>query len=221
MDSPLTEEATRVVFQLADLRGLWTVFTEPISLQEVSLPNLAILDIEYYRGHGWLRQFRGTTFSKLTEVTFHAECQQVGDFLEAFEHFALATSASAVLSHFRFRASLAWNPSYSSLLAFKQLKELNLEFSCHDGCSSFIDEKTLVTLAQAMPKLEILKLGKAPCEVLGFVTIHGLVALAHHCRGVSRLCVHFRTNTHFQWISVLSKIVPFLSLHSSITDTAS
>ena len=195
VDSPLTEEARRVVFQLPNLRGLWTVFTEPVLLPEVSLPNLTTLDIEYHRDHDWLRGFRGTTFSKLTEVTFHAECQQVGDFLEAFEDFALATPASAVLSRFKFHTSLAWDPNYYSLLAFKQLKELNLEFCCHDDCFSCIDDEILVTLAQAMPKLEILKLGKAPCEVLGDVTIHGLIALAHHCRDISRLRVHFRTNS--------------------------
>ena len=204
VDSPLTEEAYRVIFRLPNLRALWTVFTKPVSLPDVSLPALVSLDIEYHHDHAWLERFRGVTFSKLTEVTFHAKCQQVGAFLEAFEQLALATSASAGLSCFSFHTFLAWNPSYYSLLAFKQLKELNLEFSCHGGCSSSIDDEILVTLAQAMPKLKILQLGKAPCQVPGGVTIHGLIALSHHCRDISKLRVHFRTNNLIEALNVAS-----------------
>ncbi|KAF9786390.1 hypothetical protein BJ322DRAFT_1108246 [Thelephora terrestris] len=195
VDSSLTEEARKVVFQLPNLSGLWTVFTEPIPPPEVSLPNLTSLDIEYHHDHAWLEGFHGTTFSKLTEVTFHAEPHEVGAFLEAFEHFALATSASAVLSHFRFHTSLAWSPSYYSLLGFKQLIELVVEFSCDDGCSSWLDDEILITLAQAMPQLEILQLGKAPCQVPSNVTVHGLIALAHHCLKLTKLCVHFQTDS--------------------------
>ena len=195
VDSPLTEEATRVVLQLPNLRGLWAIFTGSIPLPEVSLPNLTTLDIRYHHDHSWLGGFHGTTFSKLTEVSFHAESQQVGAFLEAFESFALATSASTVLSRFKLHTSLAWSPNYYSLLAFKQLKELLLEFSCHVGCSSFIEDETLVALAQAMPKLEILQLGKTPCQAPSSVSIHGLIALAHHCLNLSKLCVHFQTDS--------------------------
>ena len=51
VDSALTEEANRVLFQLPNLRSLWTVFAEPIPLPDVSLPNLTDLDIEYYHDH--------------------------------------------------------------------------------------------------------------------------------------------------------------------------
>ena len=195
VDSTLTKEATQVVCQLPKLCGLWMVITESTSLPEVSLLNLTELDIEYHRGHDWLRRLHGMSFSKLTEVTFHAECQQVGAFLEAFEDFAIATSASAVLAGFEFYTSCPWNPNYRSLLGFKQLKVLILEFSCRDGCSSSIDDETLITLVQAILKQVTLKLGRAPCQVSGGVTIHGLIALAHHCRDISKLRVHFRTNS--------------------------
>ena len=183
---------------------------EPTSLPEVTLPNLTELDIEYHRDHDWLRGLHGMTFSKLTEVTLHAECQQVGAFLEAFEEFALATSVSAVLSCFEFFTSCSWNPNYRSILAFQRLKELILEFSCHDGCSSSVDDDVLVTLAQAMPKLVTLKLGKAPCAVSGGITIHGLIALIHHCRDISTLRVHFRTNSLVEALTVADEVAPSL-----------
>ena len=195
VDSPLTEEATRVVFQLQELLGLWVVFTESTSLPKMSLPNLTALTIEYHRDHDWLQGFHGMTFSKLTEVIFQAECQQVGAFLEAFEEFALVTSVSAVLSSFQFYTPCSWNPSYHSLLTFKQLKELVLEFSCDNGCSSRTDDEALIALAEAMPMLEVLRLGDAPCQVPGNVTIRGLIALARGCPDLSTLRVHFQPNS--------------------------
>ena len=195
VDSALTEEASRVVYRLPHLRRLSSVFREPPSLPEVSLPNLTLLDVEYHHDHSWLRAFHGATLSKLAEVTFRAECEHIGGFLEAFENVALATSASATLSKFEFYTSCPWNPNYHSLLSFKQLKELVIEFSCDNGCCSRVDDGIITTLAQAMPKLEILELGRAPCHVPSNVTVQGLIALAHHCIGLSRLCIHFQTDS--------------------------
>jgi len=195
VDSVLTEGASRVAYRLPNLRGLRSVFTEPTSLPAVSLPNLTKLDIEYHHDHYWLRAFKGATLSNLTEVNLHAECDQIGDFLEAFENVALSTSASATLSQFRFRTSCSWNPTYYSLLPFKQLKVLVIEFSCLDGCSSSVDDEIIITLAQAMPKLEVLQLGNTPCEAPSDVTVQGLIALAHHCLGLSKLCIHFQTSS--------------------------
>jgi len=192
VDSHLTEEANRVLFRLPDLQGLWSVFTEHTPLPTASLPGLTVLDVQYFHGHDWLRAFHATPLSKLTDVAFHADCDRIGDFLEAFENIALTTSASASLSHFKFYTSCSWNPNYNSLLSFKQLKELVVEFSCQGGCSSSVDDEIIATLAQAMPKLEILQLGKAPCQVPGNVTVQGLMALARHCPGLSKLRIHFK-----------------------------
>jgi hypothetical protein len=195
VDTPLTEEASQIVFQLPNLLGLWAIFTEPTSLLKVSLPGLTELDIEYHHGHDWLKAFHGTTLSKLTEVTFNPKCNQIGNLLESFESVALATSAAATISQFRVYTSCSWDPGYRSLLAFRQLKELVIEFSCHHGCSSRIDDDIVITLAQAMPKLETLQIGGAPCHVPSNVTIHGLIAFAHHCLDLSRLRIHFQTDS--------------------------
>ena len=195
VDSPLTEKANQVIFQLPNLRMLWSVLTQSATLPDVSLPDLTAIDIEFHHDHGWLRAFRKATLTKLTEVNFRAECNQVGSFLEAFEDVALATSASTAISIFRFYTSCSWNPNYHSLLTFKQLKELVLEFSCDNGCSSRIDDEILIALTQAMPMLEILQIGGQPCHVPGGITTRGLIALAHHCPRLSKLRVHFQTNS--------------------------
>ena len=195
VDSALTEEANRVVCQLPDLQGLWLVFGEHAPPPVVSLQSLTELDIEYHHGHDWLQAFRGTTLSKLTEVAFDASCERIGDFLQAFESVALATSASATLSKLEFYTLRSWNPSYHSLLSFKQLKTLIIGFSCDDGCSSRVDDEIIIALAQAMPKLEILKLGNKPCQAPSNVTVRGIIALAHHCIGLSRLSIHFRADS--------------------------
>ena len=195
VDSDLTEEARQVVFQLPNLRGLWLVFVENTPPPVVSLPNLTELSVEYYYGHDWLQAFHGTALSKLTEVAFLAECEQIGDFLEAFERVALSTSASATLSKLEFCTSCSWNPNYYSLISFKRMKELIIKFSCHDGCSSRLDDEIIVTLAQAMPQLEILQLGNKPCQAPSNVTVQGLIALAHYCIGLSNLYIHFQTDS--------------------------
>lgn len=205
--SALTEEAHQTVYQLPNLESLFSVFRGPTSLSEVSLPNLTTLVVEYHHGHDWLRRFHRAALSKLTWVTFYAKCEQVGDFLEAFETVAIATSASATLSTFGFYTSCSWNPSYYSLLSFRQLKVLDIEFSCRDGCSSRMDDEIIATLAQAMPKLEILQLGGAPCQVPSNVTVRGLIALAHHCIGLSKLRIHFQTESLIA--AIVNEIVPF------------
>ena len=196
VDSALTEEARQVVYRLPNLHALRSTIRDPATpLLEVSLPNLAQLLIEYHHGHDWLQAFHGATLPKLAEVAVYAQCEEIGDFLEAFESVAIATSASTTLLAFEFYTSRPWNPNYYSLLSFRQLRRLIIEFSCHDGCSSRVDDDIILTLARAMPKLEILLLGKTPCQAPTNVTVQGLIALAHHCPGLSKLCVHFQTET--------------------------
>ena len=201
--SPLTEEANRVVYRLPNLRQLFSVITEHPSLPAVSLPSLTELYVEYHCDHDWLRMFHEATLPKLADVTFRAECDQVGDFLGAFG-IAFASSAST-LSQFAFYTSCSWDPSYHSLLSFKQLKDLVIEFSCQDGCSSNLDDEIITTLAQAMPKLETLQLGEQPCQTPGNVTARGLIALARHCPCLFTLRIHFRTDS---FVAIASEVIP-------------
>lgn len=190
VDSPLTEEAREVVYQLPKLSQLWTIVQVHALLPPVMLPNLTLIDFEYDDRLDWLQGFRG--MAKLETVLFASQSDQIGDFLGEFESVALTTSLPVTLSTFWFKTSRSWNPSYRSLLPFTQLKEVVIDFSCDDGCSSRVDDNIITDLARVMPKLETLKLGGAPCENPTGVTIKGLIALACRCRHLSELCIHFR-----------------------------
>jgi len=191
--SPLTEEAREVAYTLPNLRGLWAVIRGDTPLPPVVLPNLTHLTITYDYDGNWLRLFRGATLGPLEAVTFHPESEQIGDFLEAFERVALATSIQNTLSSFRLYALCSWNPNYPSLHRFTQMTDLFIRFVCNDGCSSTVDDDVVAGLARAMPKLENLELGGEPCcEIPTGVTAKGLVALADHCPDLSFLRIHFQ-----------------------------
>ena len=191
--SPLTEEANEVICKLPNLRDLWVTIDGPGSLPTFVLPNLTTIDIEYDDDHGWLRGFHGATLGKLTSILLHPEISSpIGDFLGAFESIALTTSITETLSEFRLYSARSWRPKYRSLLPFTQLKELEIALSCGDSCSSTVDDSIITDLARAMPKLEILQLGAAPCQTPASVTVKGLAALAYHCPRLIRLCIHFQ-----------------------------
>ena len=73
---------------------------------------------------------------------------QIGGFLEQFQNVATTTSLQNTLSSFEFRTSQSWSPNYSSLLVFKQTQVLEIQFSCHNGCSSTADDDTVTNLAR-------------------------------------------------------------------------
>ena len=192
VDSPLTEEAREVVYHLPKLFSLWSVIQGPTSLPTVTLPDLFALDLEYEHDFDWLEGFRGATLGNLKAVIFHTESEHIGDFLQACESVFPTTSAQSTLSMFRFCTSRSWNPNYPSLLSFCQLKQLKIEFSCNDGCSSKVDDDIIVDLASAMPTLEVLQLGEEPCQTPTGVTVNGLIGLACRCPHLTQLCVHFQ-----------------------------
>jgi hypothetical protein len=191
VDSPLTVEAREVLYQLPKLSVLWTVIQGPTSLPPVALPNLTGIDVEYDGRLDWLQGFRGAVLGKLNWAYFRSESEKIGDFLEAFKNVALTTSASATLSGLEFHTTRSWNPNYRSLLQFTQLTKLVIGFHCGDVCSSRVNDDIIISLARAMPKLEILELGKEPCKTSTGVTTKGLVALACGCPHLSKLRIHF------------------------------
>jgi len=71
----------------------------------------------------------------------------IGDPLGTFESIAPAASAQNTLSEFRFDTSRSWNPNYSTLLSFHQLKEGVILFSCKDGRSSRVDDDIVMSMA--------------------------------------------------------------------------
>ena len=196
VDSPLTEEAQEVVCQLPNLSELWMVIQGRTRLPPVVvLPNITSIDIAYDDHLGWLQGFRGVVLEKLESVSFNCESEPIGDFLGAFESVAVTTSAQNTLSSFMFCTSRSWNPNFSALLPFKQLKELEIQFSCDDSCSSRVDDNVIVTLAQAMPKLEVVRLGGGPCRTPTGATVNGLIVLASRCPRLSKLRIHFQGNS--------------------------
>ena len=208
VDSPLTEEARKVVFQLPKLSELWTVVQGRALLPPVTLPNLTLIDLECDDHLDWLRGFRVMALGKLEEVLFSSRSDQIGDLLGEFESAVLTTSIPATLLTFRFTTSCSWNPKYRSLLPFTQLKDLVIGFSCDDGCSSRVDDNIITDLVQAMPKLELLRLGGTPCKTPTGVTAKGLIALACGCRHLLDLRVHFRTASLVQAATSPKKLPP-------------
>ena len=193
VNSPLTEEASEVLYKLPNLRMLFVVIDEETSLPPALLPSLTELRITCDNEDDWLRLFRGATLGKLESVTFYPRSEQIGDFLEAFEKAALSLSIQNTLSEFYLSTSHSWNPNYSSLLPFTQMVDLDIEFSCDGGCSSTVDDDIVTSLSRVMPKLKHLKLGDDPCpQPTAGVTAKGFVALAHHCPNLSTLRVHFQ-----------------------------
>ena len=188
VDSPLTEEARGVVYRLPRLSSLWTVIQGPTSLPTITLPNLTTIDLEYGNNLNWLQGFRGAVLGELYSASFHSESNHIGDFIGAFEKVAITTSAKDTLTCFGFYTMGSWDPNYSSLLAFSQLKEVEIEFSCAGGCSSKIDDDIIMSLARAMPKLETLQLGDPPCDTPVGITVNGLIGLARFCPRLSKLC---------------------------------
>ena len=191
-DSPLTEEANEVVFQLPKLSELWVVIQGHTRIPPVALPELSSVVLQYDHP-GWLQGFRGAILGRLEEVYFMSQSEQIGDFLGEFKSVALTTSAPTTLSTFNFKTLRSWDLDYRSLLPFMQLKVLQIGFSCNNHCSSRVDDNIIIDLARSMPKLEILGLGNSPCKTIGGVTSKGLVALARGCRHLSKLRIHFQT----------------------------
>jgi hypothetical protein len=195
VDSPLTEEAREVVCKLPDLCGLRVIIAGFTSLPTIMLPNLTEIDVEYDHNCDWLEGFRGATLGKLDSVIFRATSRsaQISDFLEAFENVGLTTSTT--LSTFKFYTHRPRRLNYRSLLSFKQLRELEIGFSCEGGCSSTIDDDIMIDMARAMPKLETLVLGEGPCQTPAGVTAKGLAILAQRCPNLSSLSIHFRVGS--------------------------
>ena len=205
VDSPLTKEACEVISELPSLRKLLMVIEKDATLPPAVLPNLAQLSIKYDRDDDWLPMFQGAALEKLEAVMFIPGSERIGGFLEAFERAGLAASIENTLSTFYLFTSCSWNPNYSSLLSFGQLTNIIIEFACHNGCSSRVDDDIITNLAQTMPKLQALFLGDPPCHEIPFgVTVEGLVALADHCPDLLALRVHFRVAT----LSALSVTTP-------------
>ena len=217
--SPLTEEASEVVYKLPNLSNLSVVIERQTSLPSVtvSLPNLIELEIICDDESSWARLFYGETLGKLESVTFFPQSEGPGDLLGAFEMVVLSTSVRNTLSKFHVSTSRSWNPNYPSLLQFTQLVDLAIEFSCDNGCSSRVDDNIVISLSRAMPKLRSLKLGDRPCwKSTTGVTVKGLVALALHCPDLQHLRIHFQV-TSFS-ASPASPVIPCNAESTSWTD---
>ena len=192
-DSPLTEEASEVLYGLPNLCSLSVVIERETPLRSASLPNLTNLTITCDNEDDWPRLFHGATFGKLESVTFYPQSEQIGDFLGAFGRAALSSSVQNTLSKFHIFAQCPWNPTYSSLLPFTQLVDLQIFFACDGECPSRVDDDIIISLSRAMPKLEFLELGGAPCDqIAGGVTTKGLLALAYHCPKLHALRIHLQ-----------------------------
>jgi hypothetical protein len=194
--SPLTEEASEVLYKLPNLRDLRVKIERGAPLPLASLPNLTNLTIKCENEDDWPRLFHGATLGKLGSVAFHLQSTQIGDFLGTFERAALSSSLQNTLSNFLLSTSCSWNPNYSSLLPFTQLVHLEIYSPCDGECSSTVDDNIIINLSRSMPKLETFCLGGDPChQTTAGVTTKGLVALARHCPNLRFLRIHFQVDS--------------------------
>ena len=195
VDSPLTEEATEAIYKLQNLCGLSAVIEKGTQIPSASLPNLIHLKIESEDGSDELQFLRRATFGKLKSFHFGIESRPTDGFLEAFKGAALSSSIQDTLSKIYFITDWSWNPNYAPLLPFTRLVDVQILFSCDDGCSE-VDDNSLIDLSQAMPGLQVLHLGSVPCrQFTGGATAKGLMALSHNCPNLSGLIVHFQVTT--------------------------
>jgi len=220
VDSPLTEEASEVLYELPNLRGLSVVIERESRLPSASLPNLTDLIVRCDNEDVWPQLFHGATLGKLERVDFFLESGQIGDFLGAFKRAALSSSLQNTLSGFFIFAGRSWSPNYSSLLPFTQMVNLQVYFSCDDGCSSTVDDDIIINLSRTMPKLKSLGLGEAPCrQIATGITTNGFLALAHHCPQLSTLCVHLQAASLSEPPGIPG-MVPGTGPAASLTDCA-
>lgn len=196
VDSPLTGDAHEIIYRLPKLRSLLAIIEGSTLLPQAELPNLGSISIQWDSGYEWLQGFRGATIGSLETATFRpvAGSAQIQGFLEEFQSVVL-TTARDTLSGFSLCTSQSWTPNYSSLLGFKRLTNLTIQFSCRNGCSSTVDDDIIINLARAMPGLRVLYLGQQPCQSVTGVTFRGLVALASCCLHLQMLRVHLQANS--------------------------
>ena len=194
VDCPLAVEAREVIYKIPSLYDLMVIIEGDTILPPMVLPNLTNIIIKGDYDGKQLRKLHGATLGKLESVTFSPESERLGDFLEAFERVALATSAQKTLSEFCLFTLHSWRPNYYSLLPFIHLTILVIESSCDDGCSSNTDDDVITNLARTMPKLKTLQLGDTPCQPTG-VTAKGLVVLSQRCLDLATLRIHFQVDS--------------------------
>ena len=118
MDSPSTDKAREVIYNLPDLRKLSVVIEMDTSLPSPVLPNLADLAIDFDHDGAWLQLFHGAVLGKVEAITFKSGFERVGGFLEAFEDAALAASIQDTRWEFHSYTQCSRDPNYSSLLPF-------------------------------------------------------------------------------------------------------
>ena len=133
VDSPLTEEASEVLYKPLSLCDLSVVIERETSLPSASLPNLTRLKITCDNKDGWPRLLHGATFGRLESVSSTPESEQIEDFLGAFERAALSSFVQNALSQFCPLTSCSWNPDYSFPFPSTQMVDLLITPSCDDG----------------------------------------------------------------------------------------
>jgi len=114
----------------------------------------------------------------------------------------------ATLTHLRFREWAPVDPAFISLLSlFQNLAILFVQSNCAGpvGCAFSLTNQDLAQLSAALPRLEVLELGR-PCPTnTSLTTVPCLLALSVHCKSLSSLCIHLNTTDLIGDIQSLSE----------------
>ena len=114
--------------------------------------------------------------------------------------WTLANNNLINLAHYRIAADMAVIDSalLSKFLPFTSLVNMFIGEGCQiedSNCTSRFTDEDVESLAIAMPKLEVLTLGRRPCNANTCpTTVLSFLFLSIHCTKLKQLSIHFRTS---------------------------
>lgn len=199
VDSPISPAALGHIIQLPSLEKLWLVFNSvqlPNPLPPVVFPSLQLLDVEYTGAHTWLELLRAIENPVLKEISVECPGPDVEQFMEAFQLTIAQCQMQEILQEFSVRSPQEFKISpgiIACTFSFKNLTSLEILSDCEPGiCQTFdITDRHIELLTKAMPRLESLTIGGAPCNLHSQITFKSLYTISHRCPRLSTLQIHF------------------------------
>jgi len=177
---PLSEVATRHVVQLPNLRS-WTVTNGPPRAVPASiLPSLEQLHLDKPEALPWLHLLAS---------------RQKG--IVQDRSASVARTRESLKSITCPRSTVVDSTLLSSFITFQNLATLRVQAHCPraEGCMFRLTDDDMENLATALPRLEILELGR-PCSYNSCNnTVASLLSISIHCLDLTVLETHFNART--------------------------
>jgi hypothetical protein len=183
VDIPMSEAAIQHIIQLPNLHWWLTVQAPPRAIPLSIFPSLEDLRIANEAALPWLPLLashgKGAAQEGSVPTTPHTN---VGETLKHLGCFMNTIVDSTFLS---------------SILEFQNLVSLCVESICPNpgDCTFRLTDDNVESLAAALPRLEMLELGR-PCHLNSCnTTVASLLSISNHCPALTGLEIHFKTLT--------------------------